>query len=262
MNVFDAVVLGLTQGLTEFIPVSSSGHLLILQDFLGLGPSHLFLEFINIGTFLALIIYFRHKIITILKDVFINKNIKLARNILITAVPAGLVGLALGSFIGSYWFFNSVFVTATMILVVGIIMIILNKLPHATPVKSGEALSPLRALFVGIMQIFAFIPGVSRSGSTIIAGRLAGLKPDAAAEYSFLVSIPIMAGVTFKTILGDFDYLIANWQILLLSNVVAFVAGMFAVGFMMNYLKKHSLKAFGWYRVVVATVFFIFLLLK
>ncbi len=261
MNVFDAIILGLTQGLTEFIPVSSSGHLVILQNILGLGSEHLFLEFINIGTFLALIIYFRHKIVDILSDVFVRKNYNLARNIIITAIPAGLVGVLLGSFINSYWLFNNIMVTIFVIFAIGVVMIVLDKLPHASKTKDGAALTPSRALFIGLMQVFAFIPGVSRSGSTIIAGRLAGLKPESAAEYSFLASIPIMAGVTLKTLLGDFDYLVANFEILLISNIVAFVAGLFAVGFMINYLKKNSLAVFGWYRVVLATVFFAFLLI-
>ena len=261
MNTLDAIVLGITQGLTEFIPVSSSGHLVILQNILGLGSEHLFLEFINIGTFLALLIYFRHKIIDILRDVFIHKNYNLARNIIITSIPAGLIGVLFASFINSFWLFNNLTVTLSAILVVGIIMIVLNKLPHASSTKNGASLTPLRALFIGSMQIFAFIPGVSRSGSTIIAGRLAGLKSETAAEYSFLASIPIMAGVTLKTILGDFDYLVANFEILLISNIFAFVAGLFAVGFMLNYLKKNSLAVFGWYRVLLATVFFAFLLI-
>ena len=261
MNVFDAIILGLAQGLTEFIPVSSSGHLVILQNILGLGSEHLFLEFINIGTFLALIIYFRHKIVDILRDVFVRKNYNLARNIIITAIPAGLVGVLLGSFINSYWLFNNIMVTIFVIFAIGVVMIVLDKLPHASKTKDGATLTPLRALFIGLMQVFAFIPGVSRSGSTIIAGRLAGLKPESAAEYSFLASIPIMAGVTLKTLLGDFDYLVANFEILLISNIVAFVAGLFAVGFMINYLKKNSLAVFGWYRVVLATVFFAFLLI-
>ena len=261
MNVFDAIVLGLAQGLTEFIPVSSSGHLVILQNILGLGSEHLFLEFINIGTFLALIIYFRHKIVDILRDVFVRKNYNLARNIIITAIPAGLVGVLLGSFINSYWLFNNIMVTIFVIFAIGVVMIVLDKLPHASKTKDGATLTPLRALFIGLMQVFAFIPGVSRSGSTIIAGRLAGLKPESAAEYSFLASIPIMAGVALKTLLGDFDYLVANFQILLISNTVAFVAGLFAVGFMINYLKKNSLAVFGWYRVALATVFFAFLLI-
>ena len=261
MNVFDAIILGLAQGLTEFIPVSSSGHLVILQNILGLGSEHLFLEFINIGTFLALIIYFRHKIVDILRDVFVRKNYNLARNIIITAIPAGLVGVLLGSFINSYWLFNNIMVTIFVIFAIGVVMIVLDKLPHASKTKDGATLTPLRALFIGLMQVFAFIPGVSRSGSTIIAGRLAGLKPESAAEYSFLASIPIMAGVALKTLLGDFDYLVANFQILLISNTVAFVAGLFAVGFMINYLKKNSLAVFGWYRVALATVFFAFLLI-
>ena len=145
MNTLDAIVLGITQGLTEFIPVSSSGHLVILQNILGLGSEHLFLEFINIGTFLALLIYFRHKIIDILRDVFIHKNYNLARNIIITSIPAGLIGVLFASFINSFWLFNNLTVTLSAILIVGIIMIVLNKLPHASSTKNGASLTPFRA---------------------------------------------------------------------------------------------------------------------
>lgn len=258
----DAVILGLTQGLTEFIPVSSSGHLMIMSDILGLKSDHLFLEFINIGTFLALIIFFRHKIMDIVKDVLFNKNFTLARNILITAIPAGVMGFLLSGVIGENWFFNSIYVVCINLLLVGVIMIILDKLPHASTVKDGEALSPRRALAIGLAQVFALIPGVSRLGSTMIAGRLSGLKPYAAAEYSFLVAVPIMAGVILKTVVGDFDYLQAHFTILAISNMVAFIVGMVAVGLVMKYLKNHSLAAFGWYRVSLATVILAVLLIR
>lgn len=264
MNVFEAIVLGLVQGLTEFIPVSSSGHLVLFQSFFSGASDHLFIEWINVGTLLALIIYFRARIAGILKDVFIKKNYRLARNILITAVPAGLVGFFLSGLIESASFFSSPAVVMVTLAVVGVVMIVLEKLPKASAVKSGAELGKKRALGIGIMQTFALIPGVSRSGSTIIAGRLLGLNAAAAAEYSFLVSLPIMLGVVVKLLVkeGDRAYLLDNLPMLALGNFVAFISGLLAVGFLMRYLSKHDLSVFGWYRVGLAAIIAIVLLLQ
>jgi undecaprenyl-diphosphatase len=256
MNIIETVILGLTQGLTEFIPVSSSGHLVIVQNFFSGSSSHLFLEFINIGTLLALLVFFRKRIWGICKDVFVNRNSVLARNILITAIPAGVVGYLLSDFINSSSFFGSMVVVTVTLALVGAIMVYLEKLPKATSVKNGDKLPAGRALVIGIAQVFSLIPGVSRSGSTIIAGRLMGLSPSASAEYSFLASLPIMIGVTVKVFIdaSDRTYFFENMPMLLLSNTVAFISGMLAVGFVMKYLSKHSLAAFGWYRIGLAAV--------
>jgi undecaprenyl-diphosphatase len=254
MQWLEAIILGLIQGLTEFIPISSSGHLVIAQTFLSGASDHLFLEFINIGTLLALLVFFRVKIWSILQDIFVRRNFRLARNILITSIPAGLVGFFLSDFIGSTAFFGSAVVVVFTLAIIGIVMVILEKLPKASSVGNGEKLTSLRALFVGGVQMLALIPGVSRSGATIIAGRLAGLKPAEAAEYSFLASLPIMAGVTLKVLVGDSAYLSANLGTLLISNAFAFIAGLLAVGFLMRYLAKHSLAVFGWYRIGLAVV--------
>ena len=143
-------------------------------------------------------------------------------------------------------------------------MIVLEKLPRLSPVKDGEALSPWRALAVGAAQMLALIPGVSRSGSTIIAGRLMGLNSAQAAEYSFLASLPIMLGVTLKVFIKESDraYFVEHLPMLLLSNAVAFVSGLIAVGFLMRYLSKHNLAVFGWYRVGLATVLAVVLLIQ
>ncbi len=258
----EAVILGLIQGLTEFIPISSSGHLVIAQTFLSGASDHLFLEFINIGTMLALFVFFRKRIWTILQDIFVRKNYRLARNILITAIPAGLVGFMLSDFIGSTAFFASAVTVVFTLAIVGIVMVVLEKLPKASEVKSGEKLPWWRALVIGGAQVLALIPGTSRSGSTIIAGRLMGLSPAQAAEYSFLASLPIMVGVTLKVLVGDSDYLIEHAGTLILSNAAAFISGLFAVGFLMNYLAKHSLAVFGWYRIGLAVVLAIILLVQ
>lgn len=258
----EAVILGLIQGLTEFIPISSSGHLVIAQTFLSGASDHLFLEFINIGTMLALFVFFRKRIWEIIQDVFVRRNYRLARNIIITAVPAGLVGFMLSDFISSNIFFASAVVVVFTLAIVGVVMILVEKLPKLSPVKDGERLGWGRALVIGVAQTIALIPGVSRSGSTILAGRFMGLSPAAAAEYSFLASLPIMMGVTAKVLFGDFDYLAAHAGTLFVSNLAAFISGLFAVGFLMRYLSKHSLAIFGWYRIGLALVVAVILLVQ
>lgn len=250
----ESIILGLIQGLTEFIPISSSGHLVIAQTFLSGASDHLFLEFINIGTMLALVVFFRRRIWGILTDIFVRRNYRLARNILITSIPAGLLGFFLANFIASSLFFGSAIVVVVTLAVVGIVMVVLEKLPRASSMDDGEKLPAWRALVVGAAQAIALIPGVSRSGSTMIAGRLMGLSPAKAAEYSFLASLPIMFGVTVKVLFGDYDYLVANAGTLFVSNLVAFLSGLIAVGFLMRFLSKHSLAVFGWYRIGLAVV--------
>ena len=258
----EAVILGLIQGLTEFIPISSSGHLVIAQTFMTGAGDHLFLEFINIGTMLALLVFFRKKVWSIIIDVFVNKNFRLARNIILTAIPAGMVGFILAGFISEAPFFTSAVVVVFTLAIVGAVMVVLEKIPKLSPMENGEKLPWWRAFIIGGAQVLALIPGTSRSGSTIIAGRLMGLSPAEAAEYSFLASLPIMFGVTIKVLLTDTDYLIANAGTLAISNFAAFISGLFAVGFLMRYLSKHSLAVFGWYRIGLAAVLAIILLVQ
>lgn len=256
MDIWQSILLGFTQGLTEFIPVSSSGHLeLVQQIFQFSGENfHLFLEFINLGTLLALLIYFRKRIIRIIKNVFLERNYKLALNILITSIPAGIIGLVLGDIIENNNFFNSIFTVSAAMAIVGFIMLIIDCLPHLSALKDENSLSPVRALIIGLSQTLALIPGTSRSASTIIAGRLVGLDSESAAEYSFLASIPIMCGVCLKIFLSSTgrDYFFANIGPLLLGNLVAFIVGLIALKFLLQYLKRpKSLQTFGKYRIVL-----------
>ncbi len=262
MEWIEAILLGVIQGLTEFIPISSSGHLVIAQYFLSGGTERLFLEFVNIGTMLALFIFFRKKIWQIIVDIFKNRQYRLARNILLTSIPAGAVGFFFADFIGTTAFFASAVTVVFTLAIVGVLLITVEKLPKASEVKDGEHLSGSRAFIIGVAQMIALIPGVSRSGATILAGRFSGLKPADAAEYSFLASLPIMLGVTLKILVTDMDYLVANASVVIISNIFAFVAGLLAVGFLMRYLAKHSLAIFGWYRLVLAGVLATILLVQ
>lgn len=260
MEIWQAILLGFVQGITEFIPVSSSGHLELTQMIFNIPTTenfHLFLEFINIGTLLALLFYFRQRIFKIIRNVFEEHNYKLALNILITSIPAGLAGLIFADLIENTPFFNSIITLTVAMGIVGILMWSIDRLPHLKQLKNENALSPKRALAIGLMQTFALIPGTSRSGTTIVAGRLMGLSSESSAEYSFLASIPIMCGVCLKIFLSESsrNYFFNNLVLLAISNLVALIVGLLALKFLLSYLKKPgSLQSFGRYRVVLACI--------
>lgn len=265
MTIFESVVLGLTQGLTEFIPVSSSGHLEIVQQIFGNRGAdfHFFLELINFGTLLACLIFYRKKIIKILGDFFIRKNYRLGLNILITSIPAGIIGYLLSDFISDNPFFSSMYTIGIALGLVGVIMIVIDKLPHLSKTKMDK-LTHGRALGIGLVQTFALIPGVSRSGSTIITGKLMGMDSKSAAEYSFLASIPIMCGVCLKSVISSSSraFIAANWKTLALSNGVAFISGLAAIYFIMKYIGKgKTFQGFGYYRVILSLVVLILALI-
>lgn len=268
MNILESTVLGLVQGITEFIPVSSSGHLEITQRILGAGGRaedfHFFLELINFGTLFALLFYYRQTIWEILQRVFVKKDYKLALNILITSIPAGIIGLVLSKVIEKLPFFSSLTTIGFAMGFVGLIMIFVNKLPHLSKLKDENELTPGRALAIGLAQTFALVPGVSRSGSTIITGRVMGLDSKSAAKYSFLASLPIMIAVCGKSLLSSSSraYITSNLGMLLLSNLVAFVSGLIALQIVMKYFKKeNSIPSFGVYRVILSLGIFAALLL-
>ncbi|MDR1300466.1 MAG: undecaprenyl-diphosphate phosphatase [Candidatus Nomurabacteria bacterium] len=251
MNI-ETVTLGIVQGLTEFIPVSSSGHLVLVTELFGAQANHLFIQTLDIGTFLALVIFFRARILHILREIFIERNFRFARNIILTALPVGAIGFLLGDIIESSTVLVAPLTVATMLAIIGIVMIFLEKLPKLSRRADGEKLSWQRALAIGGLQVISLIPGSSRSGTTIIGGRLAGLNARAAAEYSFLVSIPIMAGLVLKLLVKDSSFMVLDWQNVLVGNIFAFLSGIIAINFLLDFLSKHDLKAFGIYRVVLS----------
>lgn len=264
MSILEAIILGIIQGLTEFIPISSSGHLVIAQYFLSGASSHLFLQWINVGTVLALIIFFRRRIWKIMHGMVRDKDYRLAINILIAMVPAGIVGFTFADFIESNAFFGSAWTVVVTLFVLGVVMVVLERLPKLSPVIDEAKLPKSRALTIGLAQVLALIPGTSRSGSTIIAGRLMGLNAARAAEFSFLVSIPIMLGVLAKVTIGESDraYFMDNAAAIMVGNLFALISGLIAVGFLMRYLEHHSLSLFGWYRIGLAGILAVVLLVQ
>lgn len=264
MSIIEAIILGVIQGLTEFIPVSSSGHLLLAQGFLNGTVDHLFIQALDFGTTVALVIYFWPRLVDLFVRVTKRRDFRLARNILITSIPAGLLGLLLADFIQTSPVLLSPYVTVAMLALVGALMIATDYLPRKSIQETGTDLSPKRALFIGVAQSFALIPGVSRSGSTIVASRLMGLGAKAAAEYSFMVSIPIMLGLLAKLLIkpSDRQYLAAHLDVIIIANVAAFIAALIAIHFLLTYLSRHGLRAFGYYRIGLAGIVLAILLVQ
>jgi undecaprenyl-diphosphatase len=264
MSIFEAIILGLVQGLTEFIPVSSSGHLVLAEHLFNGSSDHLFIQALDIGTTLALVIYFWPRLMDLFKRVVHDHDYRLARNILITVLPAGILGFLLSNFIEKSQVLLSPLVVAIMLALVGVLMVVVDRLPKKSAKDTGTDLSPKRALVIGLAQSFALIPGVSRSGSTIIAGRIMGLSAKAAAEYSFMVSIPIMLGLIAKLLASSHDraYLMQHADTVIIANIVAFVSSIIAIRFLLNYLSRHGLSLFGWYRIGLAAVVVTVLLIQ
>jgi undecaprenyl-diphosphatase len=263
MSIIQAIILGALQGFTEFIPVSSSGHLVLAQHFMGVQDPATFDALVSLGTFLALLFYFRKRIWDVAVRVVQRRDFRLARNLLISAIPVGLAGFLFGSFFESA-IIQSPLVVVIMLAAVGVVMVLLDKIPRLSDQKSEENLPANRAWVIGLAQVVSLIPGTSRSASTMIAGRLMGFNYEKAAEYSFLVSIPVMAAVILKTTFIDdsgIAFITNNFGPWLASNIASFVCGLFAVSFMLRYLAKGNFKIFGYYRIGLAAIIVIFLYL-
>lgn len=256
MSIFEALVLGLVQGLTEFIPVSSSGHLLLAHELFGTTDSTLAFDVaLHIGTLLALFIFFRKDLWLLLRNVLAkNKEGSLARLLLFATLPAAFAGLIFSGFIDDN--LRTPLVVAITLMVVGLIMLIVDN--KVTPENKKEVTTK-QGMTVGFAQILALIPGVSRSGATITAGIYAGLDRKQATRFSFLLAVPIIAGSALGILLKDGDTLTMGAE-LLVGMFAAFISGMFAIRFMLKFIGRVGLKPFAYYRFALALIVFISLL--
>jgi len=249
VNILDAFILGLVQGLAEFIPVSSSGHLILFNELFNLHSSFHFDLILNIGTLLAGFLYFRHDIYEIITKYKTNSMYKL---LMIATIPAVLFGAIFKATLSGDGV-RSVAVVTTMLLIIGVLFIAESALQNGS--KKINSLNSSGALGIGFAQALALIPGTSRSGSTILAGRFLGLSREDAARFSFLLSLPIIGGAVLFSLLTD----PINLQSIGTSNIAigiltSFTSSLLAIHFMLRFLKKHGLRVFGIYRVVLAGV--------
>lgn len=260
IEILKATLLGIVQGITEWLPVSSTGHMILVDEFvkLNFSPTFIstFLVVIQFGSILAvLLIFFKklnpfdsHKSETEKKD-----TISLWMKVIVAVIPSGIIGVLFEEDIDRL-FFNSTTVALALI-IYGVIMIVIENRDKKPAVSDFSEVSYKLALGIGLFQCLALIPGTSRSGSTIIGATLLGASRYVAAEFSFFLAIPTMLGASLlKLLKTGFAFSGFEWLILGVGSVVAFVVSVVVIKFFMDYIKKHDFKAFGYYRIVLGII--------
>ena len=274
-NILYSIIYGIIEGITEWLPISSTGHLILAENFLKFqGLSEGFFDMFNVviqlGAILAVVVLYFKNIWPIKKEKSKNgenkitwdKNIlNLWGKILVACVPAAIIGLLFDDLLEKY-LYNS-WVVSTMLILVGIAFIIIeNKKQGMKPrIKDIVELTYKDAIIIGLFQVIAAIfPGTSRSGATIIGALLIGVSRTVAAEYTFYLAIPVMFGASLLKILKfGLSFTGAELAVLLVGMIVAFLVSVFIIKFLMNYIKKHDFKVFGWYRIVLGIIVLILL---
>lgn len=271
LEIIKAVFFGIVEGITEWLPVSSTGHLILLDEFVQLKQSDEFKEMFNVviqlGAIMAVVLLYWKQIFpfsfkekpVIKKDIF-----SLWFKILTACIPAAVVGLLFDEVFEKY-FYNP-FCVAIALIVIGALFIWIeskNKTKEAR-VNSLSEITYKDAVLVGVFQLIAAIfPGTSRSGSTIMGGLVLGISRSVIAEFTFFLAIPVMFGASLlKIVKFGFDFTSSQIAILLIAMIVAFVVSVIVIKFLMGYIKKHDFKVFGWYRIVLGTLvimYFVFI---
>jgi undecaprenyl-diphosphatase len=260
-----AIVLGISQGLTEFLPISSTAHTLIVSKLLGWpDPGAAFTAVTQVGTELAVVIYFRQDIARILKAWSVsltkksertNPDAKMGWYVIIGTIPIGIAGLAFKSSIETTA--RNLWLVAATLIVMGILLGLADRFARHT--KSEADINTKNAVLFGLGQALALIPGVSRSGATITAGLAMGFKRDVAARYSFLLAIPAVfasAALTAGDISSDS---FVNWPATIVATIVAFVVGYFVIASLMKYLQTRTFLPFVIYRIALGTLLMVLL---
>lgn len=255
MTILDSVTLGIIEGITEFLPISSTGHLILANEILGIQSSEFVKSFdiaIQLGAILSVVVlYFKSFL-----------NIEIIKRLVIGFIPTGIIGLALYQVVKTY-LLGSHTVVLWALLLGGVALIVFEYL-HREPedaTESMETITYTQAALVGLFQSISIIPGVSRSAATIIGGLLLGIKRTTIVEFSFLLAVPTMLAATSLDILKT-SASFSGSEILALcvGFVTAFFVAMLSIQFLLSYVRKHSFIPFGIYRIVVALLFFVVVL--
>ena len=274
-NILYSIIYGIIEGITEWLPISSTGHLILAENFLKFqGLSEGFFDMFNVviqlGAILAVVVLYFKNIWPLKSKKSKNEESKITWDknilnlwvkILVACIPAAIIGLLFDDLLEKY-LYNS-WVVSAMLILVGIAFIIIeNKKQGMKPrVKDIVELTYKDAIIIGLFQVIAAIfPGTSRSGATIIGALLIGVSRTVAAEYTFYLAIPVMFGASLLKILKfGLSFTGAELAVLLVGMIVAFLVSVFIIKFLMNYIKKHDFKVFGWYRIVLGIIVLILL---
>lgn len=270
LDVLKVIILGIVEGITEWLPVSSTGHLILVGDLLSPGMSDAFMEMFNVviqlGAIMAVVVIYFHKL-NPLSPRKTNKQKMLTWQmwikVVIASVPAGVVGILFNDILDEL--FYKPLPVAIMLIVYGVLFIIVeNKNARRRPsVTKISELTVSMLLWIGFFQMLALIPGTSRSGATIVGALLIGVSREVAAEFTFFLAIPAMCGASLlKIIKFGFHFTGAEFGLLILGCVVSFGLSIVAIKFLMNYIKKNDFKIFGYYRIILGGIIVIVTLIK
>lgn len=261
-EIFKVIILGLVEGITEWLPISSTGHLILVDEFIKLGASEAFKEMFNVviqlGAILAVVVLYFHKLNPFSpkkSSVQKTETIKLWMKVVVACIPAGVLGILFDDWMEAH--FHNYIVVSIMLIVYGILFIVVeNWNKKSTPnVEKLSELSYKTALLIGAFQVLSLIPGTSRSGATIIGALLLGVSRYVAAEFTFFLAIPVMFGASAIKLLKFFSEGagMSGMEIAMLcvGCAVAFVVSIIAIKFLMGYIKKNDFKIFGYYRIVL-----------
>lgn len=258
MEIIKSIILGIVEGITEWLPISSTGHMILVNEFIdnaGFTSSDLYLYVIQLGAILAVVtLYFKK-----LNPFAPSKSLQEKKDtwhmwfkVIVACLPAAVIGLLLNDFMEH---FENWFVVSLMLIVYGVAFLFVERKDKNVLVTDINGMSYKTAILIGLFQVLSIIPGTSRSGATILGAMLIGCSRAAAAEFSFFLAIPVMVGVSFLKIVTT-DQILSpeNIIVLLTGMAVAYAISMASIKFLMNYVRKHEFKSFGWYRIVLGVI--------
>ena len=270
IELLKVILLGIVEGITEWLPVSSTGHMILVEELVTMKASEAFMEMfrvvVQLGAVLAVVVLYFRKLFPFTKDKSPAERkscFRLWGMILIACVPAAVIGVLLDDWLDAH-LYNYITVAVTLI-VYGIAFIVIEKRNknRTVPIVTVEEIDWKAALKIGAFQVLALIPGTSRSGSTILGGMLCGVSRPAGAEFSFFLAIPVMLGASFLKLLKfGFAFTTAEIVILIAGTLVAFITSLIAIRFLVSFVRRHSFAVFGYYRIVLGILVLGYFLIK
>lgn len=266
LEALKVIILGIVQGITEWLPISSTGHLILVEELIKLQQNEAFLNMFNVviqlGSIMAVVVIYFHKLNPFSKKKTEKQRmmaIQLWIKVIIGTLPAMIVGFLFNDFIETK--LNNAYVVAAMLILYGILFIVVenqNKTREPKVVKLSQ-LSIQTVLLIGVFQMLAMIPGTSRSGATIVGALFLGVSRAIATEFTFFLAIPVMFGASaLKLFKFGFNFTAGQFFLLLLGMVVSFAVSVVAIKFLLKYIRNHDFKIFGYYRIVLGVIVFLY----
>lgn len=270
LEIWKVLFLGIVEGITEWLPISSTGHMLLVDEFLQLNASEAFKEMffyvIQLGAILAVVVLFWKRMMPFYK----NEEGRIAVRaqtfstwfkVVVACIPGAFAAIFFDDWIEAH--LHTPFVIASALIVFGVAFLVIERPGRRVRVNTLEEIDYRTAFFIGLFQLLSIIPGTSRSGATIIGALLIGVSRVAAAEFTFFLAVPVMIGMSgLKLLKFGFHFTGGELFILLLGMAAAFVVSLAVIRFLMNYIQKHDFKIFGWYRILLGVVVIVWFLLK